>query len=443
MEPFSFRYETGGQVYERSSSGPSVSIQSDFLLNLISFNTFPGCRVSSFVTVERIEIPCNTTFALTTRNNGAIIYSIDEDTQTVTLSKSSDFDSPIDEEEWLVSLDGGITFITAPSTITGEEKIYAKYRVTFTDGSDPFQIEQVIDNPKKLICDNSRLIELSVEDGKLIIDFTDAFESDLIEDDLFISFDDFNTHIYFDLKNDTYEPIGLEGGETVKVRTRTSFTDECADFFIEEKIIVDDILVNTDCDSEYESYSLEVEHDSETALFTVTLNGDREALKIDDARWTVDRGNPFDVNNTGIPYTGPIMGAGLLIVRWKIQLPGCPVKFLDAFAFGVRSTKIELPPLKIQMPTSPIQFCQVECCVPDAYIECVDLVLTVYGTIDGFDISWTGPGGFTATGNNITIPNVEGEYIATLTGADCTSTVSYYFDKPSAGTPTDTIIIVQ
>ncbi len=442
-EPFSITFETGGQIITKTSGGTDIVFESNQPISLVNFNTFPGCRINTFVSVSSVEIPCDTTIFLTTRNNAAINFTIDEDTQTVTLSKTTDFESTVDTEEYLVSLDGGITFINAPSTITEEEIIYVQYKVTFTDGSDPLQIEQVINNRKKIVCENSRTFELSVVDGKLEIDFTDSFESTVIEDDLFISFDDFDTHIYFDLKNDTYTPINLEGGEFVKVRTRTSFDKDCADFIIEDNIQVDDELENTECDGDYAPYTLVVEHDSETSLFTVELNGDRNALKIDDARWTVDNGNPFDINNTGVPYTGPIMGAGLLIVRWKIQLPGCPVKFLDAFAFGTRATKIEIPPVRIQLPNAPIQFCEVNCCVPDAYIECVDLVLTVYGDLTGISIAWTGPNGFSATGNNVTIPDTEGEYVASLTGAACSNTVSYFYDKPNAGVPTDTIIIVQ
>lgn len=441
---YTFVYTTGGASTQSIQVNGDLSNQ-EFLSEtpfLVLYEDSRGVikyEIETVITkIDCIQIP------LIARSNWASFnYTINEDTQTANFSYFLANSSPLESEEYLMSFDG-INFIPGSSSVTGEDKIYLLYKANFTDNSPSIQIEQVIEVPKKVTCNNSRSIQLSEVSGELIINITSAITSTKTTDDLYVSLDDGETYEHFDLLGTGYTPIKLNGGEIVRAHTYTAFLKDCADLEIEATLTIKENITNNSCDTAYAPYQLSIDHDDETGIFTATFAGNRSALEIDDARWTVDRGNPFDVNNTGIPYSGPVAGSGLFILRWKLKLPNCPTKYIDAFLNGHRKTIIKIPPIDIKLPSDPIQFCQVSCCAPGSTIECVNRVLTITGaSLTGVTITWTGPNGFTATGNGVTIPDVNGNYIATLVGSSCSSNLTYNYVKPNAGEPIDSIIIVS
>ena len=78
------------------------------------------------------------------------------------------------------------------------------------------------------------------------------------------------------------------------------------------------------------------------------------------------------------------------------------------------------------------------CFIPTANlsISCDNAVLTVTANIDisACQLNWTGPNAWTGTGNNITIPMVDGTYtVEVICSGQLLATKSYYFDAPYAG----------
>ena len=81
---------------------------------------------------------------------------------------------------------------------------------------------------------------------------------------------------------------------------------------------------------------------------------------------------------------------------------------------------------------TPITYC--ECEETDLIIECSECSLFITGAED-CQVTWEGPDGFTATGHIISVEN-EGDYIATLNCGGCEYELTFFYDKPNAGTPT-------
>lgn len=86
----------------------------------------------------------------------------------------------------------------------------------------------------------------------------------------------------------------------------------------------------------------------------------------------------------------------------------------------------------------PIHLCECNC-NETFTVDCIDHKLIVSGELLSCTIAWSGPGGFTATGNNVPI-SVSGVYTGTITCGACTYTVTYTFDHNDAGTGDDEIL---
>jgi hypothetical protein len=350
----------------------------------------------------------------------------------------------------MCSTDGGLTFIPCPVVIMGEENIFVTYDVTFTDGCPPIHIEQSIHCVKSKPCENNRLISIANTANTLVVTLTDTFESGILSDKLYVSIDNGATFVEFSPPS-TYVPITLVGNEKIVVYTNTIFDDGCSDLTVTKKL---DLVNNTGqgCIG-YGGYGLTVSYDENTGLYTVTKTGSESTLVINDLLWAIGGANPFDANNSGVPYANPVQGEGLFIARWKIKLPSCPEIILDAMAFGQPCVKfcddinLVIPPVQVLFPQTPIEVCLVSCCDGVVLtIECVDMVLTVTGAPAGSTITWTGPNGFTATGASTPITD-EGTYIVTVVdntaNPPCTSTAVYNFVMPDAGEPIANPVLVD
>lgn len=258
-------------------------------------------------------------------NLASIIYDCSTDGE-ITLSVNTSFTGTPESEEFLISLDGGLTFVPAPGTITGEPGVYVVYNATFSDGDD-IHIHQNILCAEEVICENSREIALEVDSNdELVITLTDNFDSVVLMDYMHISLDAGITWLEpINLLTENYTPIALVGNENIIVETTTAFEDECNDLVVTETLEV--LSNNTDpaCPG-YGGYSLDINNNN--GVFTIIVSGDTSQLEINELLWTNNGANPFDANGSGVPYLGNIETTGLVIAGWKIKLPGCPVEII-------------------------------------------------------------------------------------------------------------------
>lgn len=384
---------------------------------------------------ECIGIPTEDTEC---KNYAALVYECDEDTQTVTLSIETNYESATETEDFMCSTDGGLTFIPCPSAIVGTSSIFVTYDATFTDGCEAIHLEQVIECLKYTEYANSREMGIENLNGILKITFDDNFNSVPLSDFLYVSKNAGVDFVEYDLLGLGYTPeIILQGDEDIVAYSITQFEDGFVDLVINKSLKISKVITNNEpCDG-YDSYVLNVSYDENTGVFVANTTGDQEDLEVNELLWTLGGGNPFDNNGTGVPYALPVEGEGLFIARWKIKISGCDPIILDGFAFG-KSCVTFCPDttINVNLPEQPIKMCIVECCDEVFTIECVDHVLTVAGDLTDATISWTGPGGFTATGNDITVDE-NGIYYANIAKPGCSATVSYLFNHAEAGTPID------
>ena len=270
-------------------------------------------------------------------NFAAIDFTCDEETETVEVSVVTNYESELDEDELLCSFDGGVTFIPCPASITGEANIFIEYNARFADGCNDIHLEQVISCIKPTACLNNRTLELDGSDNTLEITITDSFESDVVDDVLFVSLDGGKTYTTYVPAD--YEPISIVGNESIIVYTETMFEDGCNDLHIVATLDLSSDIETEECEG-YAGYDLSASYDKSTGKFTITKSGSETGLIINELLFTLNLANPFDSQNSGIPYSEPVEGEGNLIARWKIKKPNCSTMILDAFCYGSRKAKV-------------------------------------------------------------------------------------------------------
>jgi len=303
----------------------------------------PGdCEVSEEVTLDHdglSEAECDCPEETVDCNNYASVSFIcDPETQTIDIILDTSLESGVESESYLCSLDGGLTFIECPSSVTGESSIFVTYDASFSDRCESIHVEQVINCGKGVECGNSREIELEYSSGQLLITLTDSFTSEILSDKLFVSLDGGVSYTEYD-PSSSYTSIDLEGDEKVVVYSDIVFEDECNDLHIIKTLDLTSETENEDCEG-YSGYSLAATYNQATGKFTVTKSGDESDLLINELLFTLNGANPFDSQNSGVPYSDPIEGEGNLIARWKIKKPNCSSIILDAFCFGAKKTKV-------------------------------------------------------------------------------------------------------
>lgn len=410
-----------------------------------------------------ISIPvssdCDCPEELLCNNYAAFETTCDRDTHEVTISLFKNINSPIDTEQELCSLDGGITYIPLPASVIGEANIFLRYTATFTDGCEPVNIEQVITCQKYLEVLDERFIELEIDgNGFLNIDITSEFGNTPLEDLLYVSLDGGLNFITYDLLGDGYEPIQLTGGENIVVRSRTVFDAKTEDL-IARGIIPNPIQLQN-CPG-YGDYTLMVNFDEDTSTFEVVKTGDESQLIKNEILWTLNGGDP--INGGGIPYFGPFVGEGLFVAAWLIQLENCAQKIIHSARFGKGCVKIcnfdELefntePTEVIVNVEAPQVTVNVDACCdeeknpcPDLILEitCINKTLTLTGFVSGSTITWAGPDGFTGSGEIVMFPSntSSGVFTATIDNGECTDTATYNYTKPNAGEAISNPIIIQ
>lgn len=421
------RYLVNGLSVESLTYEPDSAFSTESLVVALTLSATEDCECPE-------ELVCN--------NYAAYEITCDSIDNEVTISLFQSFDSTIETEEDLCSLDGGITYIPRPDTITGETNIFLKYSATFDDGCDPVYIEQVVECKKIVPLPDDRRFTLSINSsGQLEIDFEDDFGSDPLEDILYISTDNGLTFRTFDILNGSYTPISVGPDDEIYVFTNTVFDDANEDLKVEGAIKAPGITAPC---TGYNDYSLSASYDEETGEFTIVKTGDEVDLQYSVLLWAINTGDPF--NGSGVPYSDPVEAEGLFFAGWRIKLPDCAETTIYATAYGKPSLKIsELPPVTlINPPLTYINNCCDECPDLNLTITCVDRTLTITGFLGGATIAWTGPGGFTGTGNPVTFPEdtPTGTFTATITDGTCVDVVNYPYTRPEAGTPIDDPILV-
>ncbi len=383
-------------------------------------------------------------------NYASINYDCDEETGEITVSVNENFESPTQSTELLCSTDGGVSFIPCPSTIVGEQSVFITYDATFTDGCAPIHLEQTIQCVPDVPCQNNRTITLANTSNTLVITLTDAFDSGVLTDKLYVSLDNGANYTLYN-PTSSYTPISLAGNEKIVVYTETIFDDGCNDLTVTKKLDLENGTTNPpgEC-AGYIGYTLTSSYDENTGQFTVNKTGNETNLVVNQLLWTLGGANPFDENNSGIPYYGVVTGEGIFIARWKIKLPNCPELILDTMSWGKKCCESEIPEIVVNVEAPQVTVNVDACCDENPCptltltITCLNRTLTISGAPVGSTITWVGPGGFTATGNDVIFPSTTpmGLFTATVVDGDCTYTATYDFKKPNAGTPISNPIII-
>ena len=385
------------------------------------------------------------------KNYASINFDCNEETGEITISVNENFESPTQSTELLCSTDGGLSFIPCPTSIVGEQTVFLTYDASFTDGCAPIHLEQTIQCVPAVPCQNSRTIELVNTGNTLVITLTDTFDSGVLTDKLYVSLDNGANYTQYNPAS-SYTPISLAGDEKIVVYTDTIFDDGCNDLTVTKKLDLENGTTNPpgEC-AGYIGYSLTSAYDENTGQFTVTKTGNETNLVVNQILWTIGGANPFDENKSGIPYYGAVTGEGIFISRWKIKLPNCPELILDTMSWGKKCCETDVPEIVVNVEAPQVTVNVDACCdeepCPDLTltITCVNKTLTLTGAPVGSTITWTGPNGFTATGNNVMFPSntPSGVFTATVVDGTCTDTATYNYTKPNAGTPNSNPILVQ
>lgn len=331
----------------------SINIQN------ISIELSDGCKYSKSLNIDLVSQQIYGTGSTTTEENYeisaydctsvpdpvcenivSIDYECDFENDTVTINLTKSYTSTIANESYLFSFDGGKTWVEGTEEVSGENVILVKYSCSFVEKCNPVLLQEIIDcSPLGIrsVCNNERTIELSVSNGTLMIEVTTNFESNVLTDTLYVSID--GGLNYSESNIEDYVPIDISGSEKIIVYTETYFDDDCDKLISTETLDLTSETGNEECEG-YVGYELAAEYNQTTGKFEVTKTGDQEPLLINELLWTLNGGNPFDENKSGIEYVDPVSGEGTFIARWKIKNINCSETIIDAIAFGTKKTKV-------------------------------------------------------------------------------------------------------
>jgi hypothetical protein len=381
---------------------------------------------------ETVECDCEETEKCENTNYAGLDFDCNRDTETITLNLVKTINSEIETEDFLLSTDGGYTFVPCPDTIVGARSVFVTYDATFTDGCEPIHFEQVISCYKRKEYANARTLVLEDVGGILEITITDTFRSEKLTDILKVSLDAGLTYQEFDLLREGYTPkIELDGTENVVAYTLTQFDDGFVDYKTTRTL--KPRVVKCEYDP---ALTLVVSYDESAKKFSVETIGTTENFEVDEIRWTLNGGNPYDENNTGIKYTEPVKGEGLFVATRKLKKRGCEPIFIDAVDFVKTNTNITINNddddeniinVNVRYPDNTINVNVINTgegeCNDEYYITAENNVLTVIGNTTNAEIKWTGPNDFVGMGKVITVVD-DGVYFATIRKDNCMNTVS-------------------
>ena len=434
----------GGSVtnyYTISLTLPNGCKYSGSAIVFTNINTSSSQVITLFGTTQFEDCDCDdVTPPVVCGSNVGITYDCDEETQTITASSSGTATgSATDELKYSLT---GTNYQTWGGSITGQSVVYLKRSITFSNGCQPIEVNETVFCSMTENCDNELEIEYTLTPTLLTITETQTINSPIHNDSgLMVSIDGGVTF------NEYTSPITLVGGEEIVITHTIEFSDSCPPINIIKTDINDGAGT---CD--YEQFELFCEYNMATTLFSADFNGDEAGLTTNNKKYSIDGGNTYS------PYTGSVAGASMFLVVWEIEYPGCEKQtlikacckpsMLPTDEDGCLKVCID-GPIQVELPQQPIEVCLVECCDGfDPILECIDKILSVTNAPAGATFAWSGPGGFSATGNPIDLTGqAEGTYYVSVTDTStsppCVSNGQYQFDMPNAGTPiSDPIIII-
>lgn len=158
-------------------------------------------------------------------NQVRINVALDFDAITIIATANNEaINSSIDSETWEVSTDAGITFTsyTPGNAITGEATAIFKRSVVFSDDCPTKSTTRTGDLSS--LCDNKPGLDVvfNETEGGLVATRSGSFNSDIDEDDIFVSIDGAEEISYT-------ESSLVSNFETVRFRRVVSFTNHCPD----------------------------------------------------------------------------------------------------------------------------------------------------------------------------------------------------------------------
>jgi hypothetical protein len=393
---------------------------------------------------------CNT-------NLPTITYDCDEDSKTITASTGGTLTSAVLSDVFESSTDG-VNYSAFGGSVSNQTVLHLRRTIKFSDGCPDIIVSETVFCNNVELCENELEITYVLDPTLLTITQTENFTSPIqFDSKLLVSVDSGLTF------NEYTAPIVLTGGEEIIMKRTVDFADNCNSInFIKTDVNEDDDN-DTEC-AGYANYDLDVTFDEEALIYTVTKTGDEAELLTNELLWTLNNGNPFDSNKSGIPYVDPVNGEGVFIAAWKIKLENCEEKIIYKNIFGKACIKL-CDPIELNLEDLNIEAPQVTvinnidaCCDENPpmcpslilSIACVNRVLTLTGAPAGATITWSG-NGLSGTGNPVTFESTtpSGTFTATVTditsvpGETCTYTATYNYTKPNAGTPIAPPIIVE
>lgn len=262
-------------------------------------------------------------------DNTASIGNIncDNETQTITFSFDSNFNSPVANDIRLVSTDG-INYSPASTSYTGEDVIFIDWLIDFDDDCPPIRIIESIECLPSAQCVNQRQITCICVNSTLVLGYTDNINSPIVTDILYISIDGGVSYTEYNPLS-SYTPITLNQGEEAIIYSITTFDDGCADLQTLPITCNCDQTPNPNCD--YSAFALTCTESN--GVFTLNKTGDESLLIVNDLQFSLDS-SPL------IGYTNSVTGEGLFIGEWTIQIDGCEPHVLSANCFKKKGLDI-------------------------------------------------------------------------------------------------------
>jgi hypothetical protein len=221
------------------------------------------------------------------------------------------------------------------SPLTGNGELTVTRTMTFSDGCPSITVTEVIDCQIEEDCENTLIVDYTNVSGLVTLTETANLVSPILSD----------TGLQYSLDNgltfiDYTVPVQLTDGQTIVWSRTIIFDDGCPDITVGGSTSFDDETVSGECTEDYSSYSLTATFSEIDETWTVVKTGDETPLTINELEWNALGLNPFDENNSGVPYLAPVNHYGPFTVAWRIKVPNCPEHILYAQGFSCKDQEV-------------------------------------------------------------------------------------------------------
>jgi len=293
--------------------------------------------------------------------------------------------SPVISVEYYYRLNSSTTWIQANQLCSPTEGFSVRMIVTYLD-CPPLIRTKYVD-----VCGNSPTLNavFNYNDNCFNAEVEGLITSDIDQIVYTYSIDNGVTFLPYTFDDCQVVPIGTV---EIIIKAIVSYLDICEDTELEITLYIDlepnecDVIIDVECDS--------------------NCNIIRTGQSIESA---------IDI----------IYYKSQLVDQWKIWDETSPLQCPYYYKRVVILCGLNCPPI-----CTDVKYCDCQGCNQSFEITCVNKVLSVNTT--SCLITWTGPNGFSASGNNISI-STAGTYTANITCGNCTYVETYNFNPLSAG----------